>query len=177
MVAKALAQLFSASGIWGKEMIQAGSGVAGLSSFGISFNHYGLCFIFGRWAESVSFELDILVVSGIGMSSLVAQHEDWIVAWRSLKEHLKCQTSSMLMTEELEAVMNQKCQFHVLLVVLRSDLKVELEEPRVQPLLQIHEQLHRTYEIGAYVVGDAGLGGERSITGTGVDSGGTEEDA
>nr|GEV36687.1 hypothetical protein [Tanacetum cinerariifolium] len=32
-------------------------------------------------------------------------------------------------------------------------------------------------KIGACVVDDAGLGGERSITGTGVDSGGTKEDA
>nr|GEU35844.1 hypothetical protein [Tanacetum cinerariifolium] len=34
-----------------------------------------------------------------------AQHEDRIVAWRSMEEHLECQTSFMLMTEELEAAM------------------------------------------------------------------------
>ncbi|GKD06742.1 hypothetical protein Tco_1181716 [Tanacetum coccineum] len=44
---------------------------------------------------------------------LVPQHEDRIIDWRSLKEHLKCQTSSMLITKELVAVMNQKRQCHV----------------------------------------------------------------
>ncbi|GJZ56480.1 hypothetical protein Tco_0611673 [Tanacetum coccineum] len=46
-------------------MDQSGSGVAGLSSFGIVLNHSGLCLIFGRWAESVSSESYILVVFGI----------------------------------------------------------------------------------------------------------------
>nr|GEY51211.1 hypothetical protein [Tanacetum cinerariifolium] len=69
-------------------MTQAGFGVAGLSLFGIGFNHYGLCLIFERWVESVSSE--------------------------SLEELLECQTSTMLMTKELETVMNQKCQCHVI---------------------------------------------------------------
>ncbi|GKG31632.1 hypothetical protein Tco_0426582, partial [Tanacetum coccineum] len=50
-------------------MDQSGFGVAGLSSSRIGFNHSSLCLIFGRWTESVSFESDILAVSGIGMSS------------------------------------------------------------------------------------------------------------
>ncbi|GJQ93333.1 hypothetical protein Tco_0004472 [Tanacetum coccineum] len=48
---------------------QSGSGVSGLSSSGIGFNHSGLYLIFGRWAKSMSSKSDILVVSGIGMSS------------------------------------------------------------------------------------------------------------
>ncbi|GJR77533.1 hypothetical protein Tco_0089898 [Tanacetum coccineum] len=47
---------------------QSGSGVAGLSSSGIGFNHSGLYLIFRRWAESVSSESDMFAVSGIGIS-------------------------------------------------------------------------------------------------------------
>ncbi|GKG39254.1 hypothetical protein Tco_0463399, partial [Tanacetum coccineum] len=67
--AKALAQLFTASGMWDVGMTQTCSGVAGLSSSGISFNHYGIGLIFRRCGESVSSKSEILVVSGIGMSS------------------------------------------------------------------------------------------------------------
>ncbi|GJZ01994.1 hypothetical protein Tco_0519955, partial [Tanacetum coccineum] len=45
------------------------SGVAGLSSSRKGFNHSGLCLVFGRWAESVSSESDMLSESYIGMSS------------------------------------------------------------------------------------------------------------
>ncbi|GKE14835.1 hypothetical protein Tco_1422412 [Tanacetum coccineum] len=61
--------LFTASRIWDVGMTQEGSGVAGLSSSGIGFNHSGLYLIFGRWAESVSSKSDILAESNIGMSS------------------------------------------------------------------------------------------------------------
>nr|GFA04655.1 hypothetical protein [Tanacetum cinerariifolium] len=46
-------------------MTQFGSGVAGLSSSGIGFNHSGLGLMFKRWVESVSSESDISVVSSI----------------------------------------------------------------------------------------------------------------
>ncbi|GJW87378.1 hypothetical protein Tco_0162718 [Tanacetum coccineum] len=50
-------------------MDQSGSGVPGLSSSGIGFNHSGLGLIFGRWEKSVSSESDIFAVSCIGTSS------------------------------------------------------------------------------------------------------------
>nr|GFB35741.1 hypothetical protein [Tanacetum cinerariifolium] len=53
-------------------MTQAGFEGAALSSSGIGFNHFGLCLIFGRCAESVSSKSDILAVSGIANSNLVA---------------------------------------------------------------------------------------------------------
>ncbi|GJR27022.1 hypothetical protein Tco_1103254 [Tanacetum coccineum] len=56
--------------MWDVGMTQAGSGVASLSSPRIGFNHSGLGLIFGRYAESVSYESKILAVSGIGMSSI-----------------------------------------------------------------------------------------------------------
>nr|GEZ66223.1 hypothetical protein [Tanacetum cinerariifolium] len=64
-VSMTLAQLFSTSRIWDEGITQAGSGVAGLSSSRIGFNHSGLCLIFGRCAELVSSESDILAISGI----------------------------------------------------------------------------------------------------------------
>ncbi|GJU77879.1 hypothetical protein Tco_0717950 [Tanacetum coccineum] len=48
--------------MWDVGMTQVGSGVAGLSSSGIGFNHSGLGVFFGRCAEPVSYELDIFVV-------------------------------------------------------------------------------------------------------------------
>ncbi|GKF65231.1 hypothetical protein Tco_0191748 [Tanacetum coccineum] len=83
--------------MWDVGLTHAGSGVAGLSSSGIGFNHSGLCL-----------------------------HEDRIFAWRNLKEHLECHTSSMLMTEELVAVMNQKRQRYV--VFSYFDLSLVEEE-------------------------------------------------
>ncbi|GKA71146.1 ribonuclease H-like domain-containing protein [Tanacetum coccineum] len=56
------------SGTWDVGMTQAGSGVAGLSSSGIGFNHSGLGLTCGRCAKPVSSKSDILVESGIGMS-------------------------------------------------------------------------------------------------------------
>ncbi|GJZ00915.1 hypothetical protein Tco_0518344 [Tanacetum coccineum] len=46
-------------------MDQSDTGVDGLCSSRIGFNHFGLCLIFGRWAESVSFESYMFAVSGI----------------------------------------------------------------------------------------------------------------
>nr|GEZ70477.1 hypothetical protein [Tanacetum cinerariifolium] len=86
---------------------------------------------------------------------MVARHKDQIVAWRRLEELLECQTSSMLTTKELEAVMNQKRQWEGgsgrLVVVVVVDVN-----------------------IGAFIE-DAGLRGERSMIG--VDSGEIEEEA
>ncbi|GJY66681.1 hypothetical protein Tco_0468919 [Tanacetum coccineum] len=52
--------------MWDVGITQAGSGVAGLSSFGIGFNHYGLGLICGRCAELVPSESDTLAKSRIG---------------------------------------------------------------------------------------------------------------
>nr|GEU66551.1 hypothetical protein [Tanacetum cinerariifolium] len=90
-----------------------GFGVAGNSSSRIGFNHSGLCLIFGGWIELCPPSQIYWQYLALVCHQLVAKHVDRIVAWRSLKEHLECQTSSMLMTEELEAVMNQKRQCHV----------------------------------------------------------------
>ncbi|GKE48522.1 hypothetical protein Tco_1479780, partial [Tanacetum coccineum] len=70
---------------------------------------------------------------------LVAQHEDQIVAWRSLKEHLECQTSSILMTEELVAMMNQKRQRHVVFSYI--DLNLVEEEKDLDH--HMPQDLHR----------------------------------
>nr|GFB35718.1 hypothetical protein [Tanacetum cinerariifolium] len=94
-------------------MTQAGFEGAALSSSGIGFNHFGLCLIFGRCAESVSSKSDILAVSGIANSNLVA---------------LCC------------------CGGGGRVVVVVFVIAVK---------------------IGACVVDDAGLRGEKSITGTG----------
>ncbi|GJR31436.1 hypothetical protein Tco_1284361 [Tanacetum coccineum] len=51
-----------------------------------------------------------------------------IVTWKSLKEHLECQTSSILMTEELVAVMNQKRQRCVIFSYLDPNLVEEEED-------------------------------------------------
>ncbi|GKB31081.1 hypothetical protein Tco_0870482 [Tanacetum coccineum] len=58
-------------------MTQTCSGVASLSSSGISFNHYGIGLFFGRCGESVSSESEILVVFGIGMSSTGCSADDY----------------------------------------------------------------------------------------------------
>nr|GEW12421.1 hypothetical protein [Tanacetum cinerariifolium] len=115
-------------------MTQAGFGVAGLSSSEIGFNHSGLCLIFGRWAELVSSESDMLAVSGI---------ESFF-------------SSNVTRATNSDSVVLGCCGGGGRLVVVVVVVAVN---------------------IGSCVVDDAVLGSERSITGSGVDSGGIEEDA
>ncbi|GJU86438.1 hypothetical protein Tco_1293984 [Tanacetum coccineum] len=68
-LAKASAQLFSASGKSFGGMTQSDFRVAGLSSSGTGFNQSGHALILGRCAVLVSFESEIFTSSDIGTSS------------------------------------------------------------------------------------------------------------
>nr|GEV60474.1 hypothetical protein [Tanacetum cinerariifolium] len=162
-------------GICDEGITQAGSGVAGLLSSGIGFNHSSLFLIFGRWTESVSFKSDILAVSSIEEEDGLYHH---VVSCETCLFQQETRPSMPVLWTPQE----HRGVLHVLGVIYKRHFRTCAGEGFLSFVLYGCGGGGRVVVIGVVVavkigafVEDDGLGEERSMIG--MDNGGIKEEA